>query len=437
MKKITLKRTALLIAMAISIPAIAQTYVMRSTVTDKITIHRDDDIQVGAWADSGGHIDCSAWTPIASSVTYGQQFLQSRTCSQIQSQETVTRRFNVQTEAFDAPVTTIENRTLAVEETQSATGAYQNWQPAESTFTAWADSATPYTYGSWVPGIETMNENFSQSRTYSKIQERYEQARELDSITSSYRNNGSPILRTQTIPNLSESRNVAVTAAQYQNTAIADATAWLPVSDAQTANYTQSRNYTQVKERALTFTAGGSEVIGSRIESTADTGLSESRNVTVSLSTWINSGVRYNCSTWSPDSSLYPSSSQVPQTRQCSQEQSRTTTHTASGVTVFSKPDTQTISVTENQTTSGTKAVCAYYNSNINYGGIRQDAGYDPSWYVMETTGNINVFYGDSSNQLSLSEPMPYTLRGKRYTRGALIFTHPVIGYKYYELCVI
>jgi hypothetical protein len=337
---------------ALSATAFADTYTMRVATTDKTSTWEGATATYSSWVNVGGHHDCSAWNPTPDTVNFGQSFLQNRTCDQDQERTATQREFDSFSQSYRVLGSTQEQRVAQETESQSSVGTLQNWGPYSSTFTSWIDSGAAQNYSGWTPVASNQVADFTQARTYSQPQERFEQRREIDSITSQIRDSGSPLLVTQLDPR-SENRSISVTSGNWVDTVISGQGTWAPVYANQTADYTQTRGYTQHQERTWSYMDGASS-IHSRVETKTLPGLTESQNIVVTASPWENSGAHINCAVWSPDPSTIEYGTAFTQSRDCDQAQTRAWTHKLNGATVHTRNEGQTITETETQGNTGT-----------------------------------------------------------------------------------
>jgi hypothetical protein len=302
----------------------------------------------GAWTVNGANYGCGAWTPDASTINYGTTFTQARNCSQNQA-----RTWTYSVGGNNVGGST-ESQVVIVSESQSAVGDYQNWVTTTSTFTSWTDIGTTI-YGDWTPAIAAQHASFTQERSVKTSQERYEQKRELDSISAAIRNVGSPIHRTQNNVT-TESRNIVATAGASTDTITSSYSAWSPASAAQMANYTQTQSASKSIQRVWTYTSNNVE-IGSDVESQGTGTDTQSRSVIVTIGAWTASGPNTACNTWTPSASTYDTGVSFVQTRSCTQPQSRAITHDVNGITVYTATGTQSVTVSESQNAVGTNGV--------------------------------------------------------------------------------
>lgn len=295
-----------------------------------------------AWVNKGAHYDCGDWSPATNAIGYGEDFAQTRTCKQDQT------RNRIYSVAGTAINTVAEAQTINETESQTVTGVGK-WEPTTSTFTNWANSSLPYDYSPWSPKYGDQTSDYARTQTYKRDKTRKEQKREIDIISGQIRNVGAPIVENQTVIDMIQNP-VKVAASNWENTATSAHTAWSPAATTQTANFTQTRSYTQAQSRTWTHKVA-TTTIHSRVETQNLTGQTESRTVTVSWTNWANSGVANNCGAWSPATNTINWGQAFTQTRSCSQLQNRNRNYSS----VETVQESQVISVTQSQESSGTK----------------------------------------------------------------------------------
>jgi hypothetical protein len=348
---------------------------------------------------------CSVWTPAEDAVSYGTSFTQSRSCDVSKSQ----------TYSFSIGGSWTNTWAESVPESQQASGTNQEWTPAASTFTAWENVSAPYAYVTWGPVVSNQTNNFTQSRTYSQDQSRYEQLREIDMATGQFRNTGSPILRTQTLTTQAEYRQITATETAWNNISTSAVTAWTPASGNQIASYAQGRTYTQNRERLWTYTDSNNAVLGTYTQSSALTGQNENRTVVVTASAWADINAPYECTTWTPSAATIPSGQSFTQSRNCSQDQARTLDHKVDSITVHTRNETQKVlAATFTQQEVGTQLACHYYRG----ADARKDAGFTGNTYVH---AGANNWYYNGLLIASGKSAQSIIYNGKTYSRGALV----------------
>ena len=386
-----------------------------------------------AWANDGTPYACTAWSPETNTVDEGTIFTQTRDCSQDQ--------VKTWTYTADGSVVTtrLAEQTITVQQSQSATGTFENWTAISPTYTSWTNVGGRNYTNTWNPAISSQTTNFTQTRDYTQEQERERTDREQNDFTNEIRSTGTTT-ETQTITG-QESRSITVSSTNWYNvgspyacttwspatntvdegtnftqtrdcsqdqekvwnydsglTSVGSRTetqtitiqqsqaatgtmenwvtiaptystwtdtgsgynygAWTPSASTQTTNFTQSRSYSQDQERTRTEREQNSYTgvirnTGTFTE-TQTINKSQSRTVSVSAGSYSNTGSTYACSAWSPAASTVDEGTSFTQTRDCSQDQVRTWTYTASGSTIHTRTQTQTITVQESQTATGT-----------------------------------------------------------------------------------
>lgn len=318
-------------------------------------------VTVSNWTNSGVHYACGTWSPEVSTVNYGENFTQNRSCSQDQTR-TYTHKLGTNT-VHTRDVT----QTISETESQSATGTKQNWVATTSTFTEWVNSGGQTNLGAWTPAVASQTANFTQTQSYDQSQTRNEQQREQDTITLAYRNVGNPIARSRTISEIN-TRTVTVTAGAWANTTTAAFTAWTPAYGSQTANYTQTRTYTQNQSRTWNYVANN-DSIGTRAETQALTGRSDSRIVTVidvNENNYIQLGEPldgydvgdpYNYTTWFPVESTVEYGKEFQQSRRYTQKTISFWVHRVDNTKVHRHERESFYNEYEYRTATGTKLV--------------------------------------------------------------------------------
>ena len=298
---------------------------IRQTQTIAGDESRTIEVLVSSWSNTGAIYDCTAWDPKPETVNKGTIFTQTRACQQDQTR-TRTYRTNGSTMQ-----TKSDSQTVQVSETQQATGELQDWQPTDSTYTAWTNEGARYNYSSWSPAAVAQTADFTQSRSYSQDQVRYEQKRERDAVTGVERNVGLPVRQEKTVQG-SESRDIVVSWSNWANAGGREnCSAWSPSPS--TVNFgeafTQSRNCEQPQTRDRIYKSGLSTV--NSVEETRRDPVTENRTATGSrqdwqpiastYTAWMNDGGAYGHSAWGPAPATQTAS--FTQTRTYKQDQDR------------------------------------------------------------------------------------------------------------------
>ena len=270
--------------------------------TKEVTVIAND------WLSVGVPKDCATWNPDISSVVYGDEFTQSRQCSQDKNR---TIEYYIDA-SLDS--TLLFDQTFLLIENQQAFGSNTStgWILADSTFTDWADVSVGYDYLAWYPSINNQLTNFVQNRDYSQDQNKVEQKREQNSFTLSYRDLGMTIEHDQTITN-NENRNIVVAINTFTNNNIPyGCTNWTPTVDSIVYGVTfdQNRNCNQDQIANVSYQVDSTEIDSGTTEKTIvigeinqETGTNDSSGWvthTSIFSSWINEGVEYSQTAYSP-----------------------------------------------------------------------------------------------------------------------------------------
>ena len=168
--------------------------------TKEVTVIAND------WLSVGVPKDCATWNPDVYSVVYGEEFTQSRQCSQDKNR-TIEYYIDLSLDStllFDQTFLLIENKQAF------GSNASTGWTPHTSTYSEWINSGSAYAHGTYSPTPSTQTSNFNQSRSYYQKQVNNEQPREINTFTNSIRNNGSVIEKEQILTE-NETRTVSVT----------------------------------------------------------------------------------------------------------------------------------------------------------------------------------------------------------------------------------
>ena len=346
------------------------------TVTETQTLtsrseSRTVTVSWSGWIDGGSHYDCGAWSPATNTIGYGVSFTQTRSCKQDQT------RNRTYSASGSTVATKTETQTINENESQSATGV-GSWTSHPSTFTAWSNSGAAKDHGSWSPVASSQTADFTQTRSYNQPQSRTEQKREIDTISGSIRNVGSPITHARNLAS-TESRLVDVTVSSWSDTTKSSYTAWSPAATTQTSTFTQSRSYTQNRERVWSYKAS-STTIHSRTETSSVNNQTESRSVTVSFTGWsaVAGKARYACSTWSPATNTVGFGVSFTQTQSCKQDQERTRSYSIGG----SFTEAKTITTNHSQSATGVGSWTAHtpsYSTWANSGSAHTFTAWSPT----------------------------------------------------------
>jgi hypothetical protein len=289
------------------------------------------------WQNQGGLYDCSDWLPMPSDVNLGTAYNQTQTCKQNQ---------------FRTRAEEIETRIELEKASRSAVGT-KNYVTGsrEGVWSSWSDVGSHFNCDVWSPNVteKDYGESFTQTRNCSQNQER---TKEIYNVWA----DGSETLKeiekeTQTLTNQESqqaigSNNIIVStrndswSAWVDNGAFYNCESWTP--DVSTKPYgeifTQTRDCSQNQTRdrdIFDVWADGSETLNRNETSSQTITIEDTQQATgtdnfiastrtENWSSWSNEGSMYACGTWSPDVSTKPYGEIFTQTRDCSQDQTRT-----------------------------------------------------------------------------------------------------------------
>jgi len=316
---------------------------------DFITGVREDSFV--AWAPVGGFYGCAGWTPDPSTVDFGDNFTQQRDCSWDERRNR--NVFNTWQSGLETYLRTdVEDRTVPYVDSRASVGTFRDWQPTASTFTSWQDIGVNYGFTSWTPAPSTQPSDFTQSRDFKRDQNRMEQFREQDQVTTDYRNIGAPVLRVQTVDR-DESRNVDVAYTPWAEVNRSAYTSWAPLPTTQTSGYSQNRNYTLTEERERAYTASGDGQLLTATESRDTLAQVESRPVSVAFTSWTESGGNYDCATWAPARDTVGVDVDFTQTRVCKQDEVRDRVYATGGSELNRIEEGRTLTPTQSRGQTG------------------------------------------------------------------------------------
>jgi hypothetical protein len=271
---------------------------------------------ISMWQMSGSIYDCSNWSPLASTITIEQPFVQTATdCKQNQVrtvQERELDKVSGNVRNVGAPYT--ETQVIQVTDTKNALGSKETWASISSSYTTWTNDGSIINCSNWSPAPSTVTIGTSYTQTATDCQQpqiRSRQDREQEMTTGSVRNVGAAVTESQSI---TASSTRAATGAKET---------WVAISSTSTA--------------------------------------------------WVNDGALTGCSNWSPATSTVPANQAFTQTatdckqpqtsiRQDREQETTTLAIRNKGVAVT---ETQTLTVSSTRSATGTKIMSQQsYNSN-------------------------------------------------------------------------
>ena len=217
---------------------------------------------VTLWVNEGSEHSCSDWTPYVSTIDYGVVFEQLQNCSQNQKRtKDIYTVYDTGAEVFERRQE--ENKIIIITKNQDNSGTknFKDTERADS-WSSWADKGSHYDCETWSPSPSEVDygDSFTQTRDCSQDQER---TREVYDV---WADNSETYNRTE--------------------------------SGSQTITENESRTETGTKNY---------------IDKTRDG----------NWSIWLNVNGHYDCETWSPSPSEVDYGDSFTQTRDCSQNQTR------------------------------------------------------------------------------------------------------------------
>lgn len=377
-----------------------------------------------AWVNTGSVTSCSNWSPATNTVTVNTSFTQTATdCQQAQTRNKQNREQETTTLAYrnvGSPI--VENQSITVTNTRTATGIKETWVAATSTYTTWVNSGAITSCTNWSPAVTTVNTGtvFTQTATDCKQpQTRSRQDREQETTTLAYRNVGASVVENQSIATTStrsatgtlENWVAAVPTytAWVSSGTITSCTNWSPAvttvnkgtTFTQTATdckqtQTRSRQDRQQETNTLVYRNSGSPVVESQVVTVNDNrsaiGTKELWAATTPTYTaWVNNGAINSCSNWSPLANTVTINSSFTQTatdckqpqtrsRQDREQEANTLAYRNVGVPVT---ETQNVTVTSTQSAIGTKetwiASTPTYTAWVNNGALTGCSNWSPA----------------------------------------------------------
>ena len=339
------------------------------------------------WENQNIHYDCLVWTPDVSTINYGDSFIQTRDCSQDQEQERDV--FDDYADGTKVWLSTeLASQTIIEEETQPEVGT-KNFVNGTSygEWSVWTNKNTHYDCNTWTPDASTINygDSFIQARDCSQDQEQ-----ERD-VFDDYADGTSVWVSLEKgLQTITEQESQAETGTKnfVNGTSYGswsgwsdvgshyDCDTWSPLTNTVNhgASFTQNRDCKQNQERTRTIYDDYAD--GTKVDVGLDTDSqtlneSESQSAvgvkdyivgtrTGVWSSWVDSGIHYDCEDYSPLTTTINHGTSFTQSRGCKQEQTRNRTiyndwKVAADTVKNTESDSQTLTETETRPATGTK----------------------------------------------------------------------------------
>lgn len=305
------------------------------------------------WADNGVHFDCISWSPSADSIAFQVEFEQSRICQQGQSRVVDYRQADTFSGEIKIVNSVTEDRDIDETESRRSIGELRGWVHYDPLYTEWVLDLDKgdYDLGEWTPEFGQQTTNYQQIRNFKQDEYRTVTNREIDTFTGDIRESGETFEEARTIDQTLE-REIEVIPSDWLNTEVSNYSEWLPEMSDQILGFSQERTFEQGQNRVLVGYDNG-DGLYSVTQNQTLSNQSESRDIEVSFSEWLNTGDPDNCGEWSPEASTVGFNESFEQTRVCDQAQSRSRDYASQGVFLLSKSELISVQVTESQTFSG------------------------------------------------------------------------------------
>ena len=400
----------------------------RYTVEQTITISQDRDAAgilenwmafdptYTSWVDTNALYGCTSWTPNPAVYTETTNFTQTanncRTDQDRLRQDREQERYTEEIRDVGEPI--VESQTLTG---QSAS------RPYSVVLGAWTTSGVPYACSNWSPAVETVGKGitFTQNASDCKLDQ-------LRSRTESFKDHKTgatvPVAKPnegRTLTNQADSREAIGTLEDWMPTtptytawvntsALNNCSNWSPASSTKTSTTTFTQTATNCttdqtrnrQDREMEQNTGEIRNKGSLVvENQTITGQTATRNFTVTLGAWADSGSVYGCSNWSPAVSTVTIGQSFTQTAtDCEQDQKRPRTEsyvdhkTGQTVSAGNMVESQTLTGQSNtRTATGTKETwmtatptyTGWVNTNTLYG----CGNWSPAGSTKTTTGSF------------------------------------------------
>ncbi len=337
------------------------------------------------WVDEGGEYSCSTWTPNVNTIDYGIVFEQSQDCNQDQKRtKDIYTVYNTGAEVYEKTVTEVQTITITNKQDNTGTKNFKENQRVDP-WGEWIDDKDGnYDCEIWNPATSTINygESFTQTRDCKLDQDRYRDIYDVWADgTETYH---STEQESRTISD-TESQSAVGTKNYIVTTRNDSWVAWEDVNTHYACNtwnpnvntidygksFTQTRDCSQDQTRyrnVYDVWADGTETLNTvdvenktitETESQIAVGTKNFKDNERAdpWSNWTDTGSHYDCGTWSPAPSTINYGQSFTQSRNCSQNQSRTRDVYdvwADGSETLNRTETDTQTINENESRSAT-----------------------------------------------------------------------------------
>lgn len=359
-----IQKTLLLISLSAASIAYANDFNMRVPLKDNLSSWTHENPIYHTWENIGSLTSCGLWHPSIFNQT--ENFYQSSSCIQKQERDVEIR----EKDSFSEKVITKDIRTeyreinSSIERLVSVDVSDWIYDGDLTSDTGWTPDGNSVGFG-----LE-----FTQTRSWVQPESQLINYSVDNDIISSIKNERNSFVSDSRLA-IGQGKwiNTASTFTDWENSGSPyDYSAWNPSAGLQISNYTQTRSYKTDQKRfeqkkELDEFTGFIRDSGSAIEHTQTLTSSESELVSVTWSSWVNSGAHYSCSSWSPTADTVAQGVNFNQTRNCSQNQTRNRIYSSKGINFHQVGESKTITETETQASVGTKKLKWTYVGNETY----------------------------------------------------------------------
>jgi hypothetical protein len=296
----------------------------------------------GTWSNVGGNYNCATWTPPEGTITWGDEFQQSRICNQNQERDVTPIMLNPVLKTTKQGEVYQDGKVINVTQYNPAIGTldYVVGERAADWGT-WIDAGGNYACDDWTPSTETVNlfENFTQNRDCSQNQTRSRQVFNVWASGDETPKRVDPDAQTITEEQLQVVQGTrdfidgqSITAwSTWSNEETPYACGdWGATPTSQTTDYTQNRVCSQDQSRTRTINniwKSGRSTFNSTETGNGTVDVTQLRTVTVSWSDWSERGRTFDCTEYDPQHGFQTEN--FTQERTCVQRKVRTRSYSS------------------------------------------------------------------------------------------------------------
>lgn len=376
------------------------------------------------WLNDGNIYDCSNWSPLTSTITINQPFVQTATdCKQNQSRSIQDRELDkVSGNVRNVGSPYNENQVIQANSTRDALGTKESWESITPTYTIWTNAGDIVDCSNWspTPNTITVGTSYTQTATDCKQpQTRSRQDREQESTTHEIRNIGTSINESQFIaasstrPSIGTKETWSATTPTYtewtNNGVVTDCSNWSPAPSTVTVGQSFIQTATDCKQPQTRSRQEREQEITTLAFRNKDVAVTETQNVvaastrqsvgtketwiatTPTYTTWTNNGAFTSCTNWTPSPSTVTVGQSFTQTAtDCQQQQTRSRQDREQETTTGSirnkgtaVTENQTIAASTTRTATGTKetwaATTPTYTAWTNSGSVTGCSNWSPA----------------------------------------------------------